>query len=128
MQPIPRHERRHRPRQRSLLGASLRIAPEMSASECVVRDIHSGGARLQISDTIPLTDTFDLTIGPRRDTKRARLVWRREGTVGVAFVQSQPAAIVPLDLMRALRAARTDNAALRQRVADLQDRLDRAES
>lgn len=100
----------------------------MSATDCVVRDIHSGGARLLISDTIPLTETFDLTIGPRRDTKRARLVWRREGAVGIAFVRSQPAAIVPLDLMRALRAARTDNDALRQRVADLQHRLDRAEA
>lgn len=119
-------ERRRDPRRRSLLGAVLRIAPDMSASDCVVRDIHSGGARLLISDTIPLSETFDLTFGRRRETKRARLVWRREGAVGVAFVPSQPAAIIPLDLMRALHAARADRDALRQRVVELQHRLDRA--
>ncbi len=118
-------ERRRDPRRRSLLGAVLRIAPDMSASGCVVRDIHSGG-RLLISDTILLSETFDLTFGRRRETKRARLVWRREGAVGVAFVPSQPAAVIPLDLMRALHAARADRDALRRRVAELQHRLDRA--
>lgn len=123
------HERRSDPRRRSLLGAALRIAPEMSSSECVVRDIGPGGARLLISDTVPLTETFELVIGPRRESRRVRLTWRRAGAVGVSFVRPQPAAVpVPLDLMRALRTTRADNDALRRRVADLERRLDDSRS
>ncbi|NEU14134.1 PilZ domain-containing protein [Methylobacterium sp. BTF04] len=119
-------ERRDATRERSLLGASISTAPNASTTECLVRDIGPGGARIMVSDAVPLPEMFDLTLHARREVRRSRLIWRRSDAVGVAFVQPRPAAVpVPLELMRELRAARAETAALRLRLADLQEKSDR---
>ena len=54
----------------------------------VVRDLSEEGAGLEGADLATLPEDFDLTITqPSGEIKkrRARLVWRKEGKVGVRF-------------------------------------------
>lgn len=111
-------ERRRDPRRRSFLGARIQIGPCEIVTPCVVRDFGPRGAKLVVSEAVPLPDAFPVTIDIRGETRTANLVWRRGDAVGVAFV-SEPAAgvTVPLDLVRELRAVRAENASLRGRLA-----------
>lgn len=114
-------ERRDDHRRRSLLGATIRITSELSTTECIVRDISPRGARLVLSDAVPLPEMFDLRIKARAEDRRVRIVWRRGDALGVTFVQPRAAAIpVPLDLMRELRASRANCDALRLRLAAME--------
>lgn len=118
-------ERRDDTRRRSLFGAFIQTTPEGSVTECVVRDIGAGGARVLLNDAIPLPETFDLCIGERREVRRARLVWRRGDAVGVAFVRPPTFAVPgPRDLLRELQVSKAENAALRFRLADLRRRIE----
>ncbi len=56
--------------------------------EAVVRDISEGGARLEGADLPVSPQVFDLTItqaSGETEKRRARLVWRTEGKMGVRF-------------------------------------------
>lgn len=117
MQP---YERRREPRRRSFLGAELHAGSGGSATDCLVRDIGEGGARLALSATIPLPDSFDIAIAHRPDIRRAYLVWRRDDAAGVALAGlPTPAGLDPAALVRDLRACRVENALLRARLAAL---------
>ncbi|MCJ2079963.1 PilZ domain-containing protein [Methylobacterium sp. J-090] len=111
-------ERRRDPRQRSLLGASIQVGPGESTTTCLVRNIGPAGAKLALNEAIPLPAAFPVTIDVRRVTRTANVVWRRGDAVGVSFAP-EPAAgtTIPLDLVRALRAIRAENAGLRGRLA-----------
>lgn len=117
-------ERRRDPRQRSLLGATLQAGPGASLTVCLVRNVGPEGAKLALSETVPLPATFPVTIDVRRETRTAHVVWRRGDAVGVHFAPERPTGVtIPLDLVRELRAVRAENASLRGRLAaaDLDD-------
>ena len=114
-------ERRRNPRQRSLLGASLEAGCG-GATTCLVRNLGTDGAKLAVSDAVPLPDTFPIRIDKHRATRTAHLVWRAGGFVGVRFTpEPEAASVVPLHLARALRQVRADNAELRSRLVASQD-------
>ena len=52
---------------------------------CLVRDISSTGAALELSDLIRIPDEFTLIITDDRLKLSCRVVWRREYRVGVRF-------------------------------------------
>ena len=111
-------ERRRDPRQRSLLGASLQAGPGGSATACLVRNVGPEGAKLVVSEAVPLPASFPITIDARSETRTAHLVWRAGDCVGVRFAPTVAAGVtVPLHLLRELRAVRAENAALRERLA-----------
>ncbi|GJD94115.1 PilZ domain-containing protein [Methylobacterium iners] len=114
-------ERRREPRRRALLGADLSVSAMASTTACLVRDITGDGACLAVGETIPLPDTFDLTIPHQAATRRARLIWREGDRAGISFIRPRPAAVpVSLEVARDLRACRAENSALRARVATLE--------
>jgi hypothetical protein len=114
----PIRERRNGSRSRSLLGADIRIAPDVSDTPCLVRDRGPDGLRLALSDGVPLPEVFDLHIHKTRQSRTVRLIWRGDDCVGVQFVPDPPAAVpIPIGLMRDLRAARSEVESLRARLA-----------
>ena len=116
-------------RVRSLLSAQVIFNKNASTIDCVVKNIASAGARLQIADGIALPTEFDLSIPHKGRIYRARIVWRDDGVVGVEFIDSHAegasASTPRQDETEADRADRLmkDNARLRAQVLELQQRL-----
>jgi PilZ domain-containing protein len=53
--------------------------------DCAVHDLSLGGANLEVDSQIGIPDSFDLLIA---DTGKqcCRVIWRKEGRLGVAFL------------------------------------------
>ena len=113
-------ERRRTIRTRSYLGGQIAFNRRSSALDCLVRNVSANGARIVFSNSVTLPAEFDLHIRHQEQSFRARIVWRRESELGVAFLGGQPASnVVPLDLARRVRDLEADKAALQRRVAQL---------
>lgn len=83
---------------------------------CTVRDVSSRGARLRVARRHDLPDTFSLVIAAHDlRTVPARLCWRREDCVGVAF-EDGPAPYPQAD-GRAVEGTGRDGAALPRLIA-----------
>lgn len=57
---------------------------------CLVRDMSEKGARIVFSDTVTLPDVVELYIPQREQTLRARVTWRRNDEIGLAFAAAEP--------------------------------------
>ncbi|MFZ4531966.1 MAG: PilZ domain-containing protein [Alsobacter sp.] len=53
---------------------------------CVVVDLSTAGARLEVTDQTVIPDRFDLFIGAERPMTSCVVVWRRDLQIGVRFV------------------------------------------
>ena len=80
-------ERRRSVRNRTFLGGVVTFAKGRSAIECIVRNFSGGGAKVVFAGTAIVPDAFDLEVARKERTFRARMVWRRENEVGVAFAE-----------------------------------------
>jgi len=81
-------ERRRAERVQVELQATIDGETGQPALGAVVRNISATGARLEGADLDAAPDLFDLTIAQdsgETETRRARLVWRTEGAIGVDF-------------------------------------------
>ena len=84
-------DQRRSPRKSSFLAA---YASEGSGSPtlfCMVRDVSSRGARLEIDRAVRLPERFELHINGRERVLHVEVSWRNDTNVGVRFVsQSTP--------------------------------------
>jgi hypothetical protein len=90
--------------------------------ECLVRDISESGARLSVSPAVSLPQTVELCIPQRRIRREARVVWRSESEVGVAFADLLACETAPdneATLRRRIRELEREVAQLRTRVLEL---------
>jgi hypothetical protein len=55
-----------------------------STIDCIVRNLSTRGARLEVATVVGLPDAFYLVL-PETGTQPCRVVWRRLKEVGVAF-------------------------------------------
>lgn len=85
-------EKRQEPRKRTFLKGRIHFNKGASSMDCLVRDFSEMGARLELSETNTLPETFDLYIPQKEITLRSNLRWRRGDAVGVAFAEVQKAA------------------------------------
>jgi hypothetical protein len=53
---------------------------------CIVHDISARGARLLLPEAADVPESFTLSLDPGEDRWACRVVWRRLGEVGIAFV------------------------------------------
>jgi hypothetical protein len=53
---------------------------------CVVIDLSTAGARLEVTAQTVIPDRFDLFIGAERPMTSCVVVWRRDLQIGVRFV------------------------------------------
>jgi hypothetical protein len=77
-------EKRRAPRQRTFKGATISLP--IGSVPCTVRNLSASGALLELQDSTPVPDDFELIIKPEYK-RRACHVVRREGRrLGVVFV------------------------------------------
>ena len=84
-------ERRGSRRQKSLLRGFIYVSRRRIAVACVVRDLSAKGARITFAEPVTLPDALDLYIPQRRQTLHARVQWRRNHEIGLAFVDAERA-------------------------------------
>ena len=77
-------ERRIQPRHRVLKGGRLAF-DDGGGFDCTVRNISTGGARVDVGGPVGLPASFTLFIDNDHFARRCHAVWRHEQHIGVAF-------------------------------------------
>ena len=85
-------ERRNSRRSKSFLRGFVYVSRKRGALSCLIRDLSDKGARIIFSDTVTLPDVVELYIPQRDQTFRARVQWRRNDEIGLAFTAVERAA------------------------------------
>jgi hypothetical protein len=80
-------ERRNSRRSKSFLRGFVYVSRKRGALACLIRDLSEKGARIIFSDQVTLPDVVDLYIPQREQTLRARVSWRRNDEIGLAFTE-----------------------------------------
>jgi len=118
-------DRRGLTRQKSFLRGYVYVSKKRGALACLVRDFSDKGARIAFSDNVTLPDVIDLYVPKKNRSVRARLQWRRNGEIGLAFVAAdqaplgaEPTAVEVIQRMALLEAE----------IATLRDVLKRLQS
>ncbi len=109
------------PRDKSFYGGVIAFNGRRSTIDCVVRNYSCAGAKIAMSGTVLLPDSFDLTIARKEASFRARLVWRNDREAGVAFVSDGRPGVISLDAARRLQKRKAEIVRLRQRLSELSD-------
>ena len=112
-------ERRNSARNRTYLAGVIAFNGRASTMGCIVRNMSSGGARLNFCQGRALPDRFELTITRKDRSYQAQVAWRGADEVGVEFRNNDAA--VPLEWQRRMRKMGTENAGLRRRLATLSE-------
>lgn len=122
-------EKRQEVRKRTFLKGRIHFNKGASSMDCLVRDFSEMGARLELSETSTLPESFDLYIPAKEMTLRSNLRWRRGDAVGVAFAEThkpapEPALAAVTDpslavLLRRITELEAENAALRSVLATM---------
>jgi hypothetical protein len=81
-------ERRTSTRQRTVMRGCIYYNKRSAAADCLVRDVSDNGARLELSENVVIPDLIELYIPKREETRHARVLWRHDNEVGVAYVGS----------------------------------------
>jgi len=118
-------ERRVSTRQKSFLRGFVYVSRKRGALSCLVRDFSEKGARIVFSENVTLPDTIELYVPQKERTVRARVQWRRNGEIGLAFIAAdqappgaEPSAVEVTERIAMLEAE----------IATLRDRLKRLKS
>jgi uncharacterized small protein (DUF1192 family) len=82
-------ERRNARRSKSFLQGFVYVSRKRGALACLIRDLSDKGARIIFSDTVTLPDMVELYIPQREQTLRARVQWRRNDEIGLAFIEAE---------------------------------------
>ncbi len=113
-------ERRRHDRSRDFAAATIAYGGNRATLGCVVRNLSEGGALLLLDE--PQRAPVEMELAIRGGTRPARIVWRGETEVGVAFAAADPvprpaAVVVCLDAARRLPAGGGDERRLAGRIA-----------
>lgn len=84
-------ERRGSRRSKSFLRGFVYVSRKRGALACLIRDLSDKGARIIFSDTVTLPEHVELHIPQRELTLRARVQWRRNDEIGLAFAVADTA-------------------------------------
>lgn len=82
-----REERRSEARSRTLKAATLIDALATAPDTCTIRNLSTGGAKLELDDARPVSTLFRLEIHSAR--RPAELVWQNGAHLGVRFLDSR---------------------------------------
>lgn len=121
-------EQRTAVRSRTVLRGSIIYNNRNSTIECLVRNFGDTGAKIIIDETMSFPQNFELYIAQKGLTYMAKVVWRHGNETGVKFINE----VVNNNLVEVgdnmavhLRDLERENAALKKKVADLQNQLNR---
>jgi hypothetical protein len=79
-------ERRGSPRARVLKKGKLILPNNSSVVDCLIRDVSATGARLSCEGAGMLPSEMQLLFHAVRELRHVRVVWRRQGELGVQFL------------------------------------------
>lgn len=82
-------DNRHAGRIRSFLRGEIIHSNGASRTECTVRDISETGARVQVPKSVTLPEFFELIIPQKGRHERAKIIWIKDGEIGVTFANNQ---------------------------------------
>jgi len=88
-------ERRAERRQRCLKKGKIVFNDRNSLIDCRIRDMTPGGARLLVENTLFIPTHFTFIDTLSRIERVARLVWRTDREIGVAFAPPGTLGVVP---------------------------------
>ncbi|HUN10794.1 MAG TPA: PilZ domain-containing protein [Rhabdaerophilum sp.] len=80
-------ENRSSTRVRSFLRGEIIHSNGASKTECIVRDLSDGGARIDAPSTVTVPEFFDLHIPLRGVVYRAQIIWRHGLELGLQFAK-----------------------------------------
>ncbi len=112
-------ERRGSRRSKSFLRGFVYISRKRGALACLIRDLSDKGARIIFSDTVALPDVLDLYIPKRDRTLRARVKWRRNDEIGLAFAEAAQAPDPNAQVVQRVAMLEAEIASLRALVKQL---------
>lgn len=120
-------ERRKHHRGRDFACGTIVDGRRNATYDCVLRNLSDGGALLLVDE--PSRAPVELELAVRGGMRAARIVWRSETEVGIAFaaaggaaaggaaVRPAPASVVSLDAARRARVSGSDERRLADRIA-----------
>jgi hypothetical protein len=121
-------ERRGSRRSKSFLRGFVYVSRKRGALACLIRDLSEKGARIVFSDTVTLPDVVELYIPQRDQTLRAKVHWRKNDEIGLAFAgmeqpepEAQPSAAEITQRMALLEAELVSLRAMLKRMKAEQD-------
>lgn len=117
-------ERRALVRHKTFIKGRIYFNNRLSSMDCIVRDVSEKGARLQISESVALPDTFELYLPNKDEHFRAQAQWRKGDQLGVSWTP-EPAFRSKAESGSQGEQSLADRVArLEQEVAALQRRFD----
>jgi hypothetical protein len=115
-------ERRKVQRVRTYFQGRIDFTQGLLLTECLVRDLSAGGARLALPATVAVPDEFEITIAQRSLSCRAKTVWSRPHEVGIAFLESNVSVTQePSNAAERIRTLERERSALKTKIAQLNE-------
>jgi hypothetical protein len=110
-------ERRKFQRGRTYLGGRIAYDKPFTTDDCLVRNLSENGAKIVFSGKAMIPNEFDLTLRETGETRRVRIVWRKDLQAGVAHAGTQAEPTLPREAARRIRTLESDRDAMARRLA-----------
>jgi len=81
--------KRSAPRARVLKGAKIVNMNQWSLLDCTVRDLSETGAKLICADPLSIANVFRFLLPSENTIRDARVIWRRDGMLGIEFTSEK---------------------------------------
>jgi hypothetical protein len=78
-------ERRKIKRMRVLKGAKIIFNERLSTLDCIVRNLNTAGACLQLASPVGFPTSFEMSLDGDRSIRSCRVIWHSADRIGVAF-------------------------------------------
>jgi hypothetical protein len=82
-------ERRTVARHKTFIKGRIYFNNRLSSVDCIVRDVTDCGARLEASESVALSDAFELYLPTKDEHFRAQVEWRKGSHLGVSWRTEQ---------------------------------------
>ena len=83
---VPGAEKRKKPRNRSFKFATIIFRHGQSHRRCIIRDINSTGAKLELNDTAGIPNHFGVVTDDDKSCY-VRVMWRTKEEMGIRFIK-----------------------------------------
>ncbi len=82
-------ERRALVRHKTFIKGRIYFNNRLSSMDCIVRDVTNNGGRLEVSESVPIPDAFEIYMPNKDEYFHAHVEWRKGGNVGVSWSSEQ---------------------------------------
>jgi len=120
------NERRGLARHKTFIKGRIYFNNRLSSMDCIVRDVSDTGGRLEVSESVPLPDAFEVYLPAKHESFFARVQWRRGNSLGISWTQgttplrAEPGS-VEQTIVERLEKLEREVAALQRRLDSMQE-------